>query len=95
MVETLWGTPKDIFGKTAFISPLCYSPSSSYVEAKIPASEYSYYLYRRNALSRWFSDTSSSAAEADLQKIPEDADTEEAKQCYIMFQVFLRLFRFA
>jgi len=43
-------------------------------------------LYRRNALSRWFSDTTSAAVANDLRNLPEGLNAEE-KECATIFQL--------
>jgi hypothetical protein len=54
--------------------------------ANDPSSSYSHQLYRRNALSRWFSDTTAAAAEDDLRKLPDGLNAEE-KECFTIFQL--------
>jgi len=52
--------------------------------ANDPSSSYSHQLYRRNALSRWFSDTTASSAEEDIRSLPKDISAEE-KECATIF----------
>jgi hypothetical protein len=53
--------------------------------ANDPPSSYSHQLYRRNAVGRWFSDTTSASVEADLRNLPSDLSPEE-KECATIFQ---------
>jgi len=53
--------------------------------ANNPPSSYSHQLYRRNAVGKWFSDTTSASVEADLHNLPKDLSPEE-KECATIFQ---------
>jgi hypothetical protein len=84
------GNPSSVTKKYHYDSEIWYlvemlwgTPSDIF--ANDPPSSYSHQLYRRNAVGRWFSDTTAASASAAILNLPNDLSDEE-KECATIFQ---------